>query len=699
MSTAALPQPIDFPPRVADDRPTPATGVSETEIILAWVRALAVRRMAWLEHLDEGNGNGQTAPEHDLYAALADLDSPERENRWTEAEPRMRSTNLQIDAYAKALRADTKSPVGRVSTLLGLSEAERDLFHVCLALELDPTLAPAFARLQRSANRGYATQTLAARLTGRPRQPLLSRAQPLLRWKIIEASDVAPGEPQALRVDPHIVDVSCGRMTVDPALLDAATYLPPRRPLADWPVDAIAERIGRALGEGMPARITVVGQRGSGRRTFAAGVAARLGTSAIAIDTAAITDADWPDTYTHAQRQGVLFGTSLVWHGDGLARRRLALPFVAPLQFVVAEPDFNPPREPGAFEERIALPRLSIEERSALWRELVPLSAAWPAGEVERLADRFALQVGDIAAIGGRRMLELRDAQETCRAIARDRLGELGQLVESPFRREDLVLSESLDRRLDEFLFEARERGRFWENPAARRLFPRGTGLVALLTGTSGTGKTMTAQVVAAELGLDLFRIDLAASISKYIGETAKNLRRIFARAEEMSAVLLFDEADALFSKRTEVRDSHDRYANTDTNYLLQLVEDFRGIALLSTNKRENMDAAFLRRIRYVLDFTKPTATERLAIWRRIVGELAGEPAVAKLGTAMGPLAHGAELSGAQIKLAMLSAIFAARSERVPIALRHLLHGVSRELAKEGRAMSPKDRERIERYG
>ncbi len=141
----------------------------------------------------------------------------------------------------------------------------------------------------------------------------------------------------------------------------------------------------------------------------------------------------------------------------------------------------------------------------------------------------------------------------------------------------------------------------------------------------------MAAQVIAAELGLDLFRIDLAASVSKYIGETSKNLRRIFARAAEMNAVLLFDEADSLFSKRTDVKDSHDRYANTDTNYLLQLLEGFDGIALLASNKRQNIDIAFVRRLRYVMDFPRPDAAERLRIWERLVRELLGDESAKEL--------------------------------------------------------------------
>ena len=171
----------------------------------------------------------------------------------------------------------------------------------------------------------------------------------------------------------------------------------------------------------------------------------------------------------------------------------------------------------------------------------------------------------------------------------------------------------------------------------------------------------MAAQVVAAELEMDLFRIDLASVVSKYIGETAKHLRQIFARAARMNAVLLFDEADALFSKRTDVNDAHDRHANADTSYLLQLLEDYRGIVMLATNKKQNIDQAFIRRVRYVFDFPRPDVAERRRIWRQVIGELCGQATLQRLEETIDALGASVDLSGAQIKGAVLASIFAAR--------------------------------------
>ena len=253
----------------------------------------------------------------------------------------------------------------------------------------------------------------------------------------------------------------------------------------------------------------------------------------------------------------------------------------------------------------------------------------------------------------------------------------------------------ALRQALEDLAFEAQERVAFWERPEARRLFPQGRGLLGLFSGPPGTGKTMAAQVIAAELGVDLFRIDLSSVVSKYVGETSQNLERILSRAAHMDVVLLFDEADALFGKRTEIRDAHDRFANTDTGYLLQAIEAYQGVAVLATNKKGNIDPAFIRRLRYVLEFPKPDGPQRLRIWRRIVGELAGPERLEDLGDDLEELADALEVTGAQIKFAILAALFAARRDGEPLALRHLLRGLERELMKEGRTLSDRERERL----
>jgi SpoVK/Ycf46/Vps4 family AAA+-type ATPase len=208
-----------------------------------------------------------------------------------------------------------------------------------------------------------------------------------------------------------------------------------------------------------------------------------------------------------------------------------------------------------------------------------------------------------------------------------------------------------------------------------------GRGLAALFAGPPGTGKTMAAGVIANQLGLDLYRIDLSQVVSKYIGETEKNLARIFAEAESSNAVLLFDEADALFGKRTEIGDAHDRYANIETSYLLQRMEDYEGIAILASNLRQNMDEAFLRRLRFVVEFPFPDAAHRLHIWQRHLRTDA--PLDGDLDLPL--LAERVAVSGGNIRNIVLAAAFLAAGEGQPIGMAHLLRAARREYEKVGK--------------
>jgi SpoVK/Ycf46/Vps4 family AAA+-type ATPase len=323
-----------------------------------------------------------------------------------------------------------------------------------------------------------------------------------------------------------------------------------------------------------------------------------------------------------------------------------------------------------------------------LWTSMIPASSVWPQQALDDLAKRQHVTVGQIVSLGERATDSVKDAAGILRRSARHHLSSLAQLLECPFDWDDLVIPDWLKGNLEDFFFEAKERGMLWERPELRRLFPQGRGLIALLTGPPGVGKTMCAQIVAAKLGLDLFRINLALVVSKYVGETSRNMERILSRAARMNAVLLFDEADALFGKRTEIKDAHDRFANTDTDYLLQAIENYPGVAILASNRKDNIDSSFIRRLRYVLEFPRPDEEQRLLIWRRIVGELAGEDRLKALEDDLGRLAGGLELTGAQIKLSVLSALFASRREKATLGMRHLLHGVERELMKEGSGIS-----------
>ena len=272
---------------------------------------------------------------------------------------------------------------------------------------------------------------------------------------------------------------------------------------------------------------------------------------------------------------------------------------------------------------------------------------------------------------------------EACRVQARPQLDDLAQRLTPREGWEDLVLPEREKTRLQEIVAHVRQRSRVYDDWGFGQKSSRGLGISALFAGTSGTGKTMAAGVLGMTLQLDVYRIDLSALVSKYIGETEKNLRRVFDTAESGGVILLFDEADALFGKRSDVKDSHDRYANMEVSYLLQRMEAYRGLAILTTNMKDAIDAAFMRRIRFVITFPFPDYTQRLAIWQRIF-----PTAVPTQGLDYRQLAK-LNVAGGNIRNIALTAAFLAADAEQSVTMAHLLRAAQSEYSKLERPLPP----------
>ena len=323
------------------------------------------------------------------------------------------------------------------------------------------------------------------------------------------------------------------------------------------------------------------------------------------------------------------------------------------------------------------------QSRSLLPRGTVLADMVTALGEeAPGLASTFELGTTQISALARQARVEDLSGPalwRRARRAARPALEPLARRIDVRGRREHLVVSAEADRLLRELTDQVRHRLTVYQRWGFAARSARGLGIAALFHGQSGTGKTLAAEVVASELGVDLFRVDVSAVVSKYIGETEKNLRRIFDGADGSGAVLLFDEADALFGKRTEVRDSHDRYANVEVGYLLQRLEAYRGLAVLTTNMRGAIDDAFLRRIRFIVPFEFPDAAERRQIWSRVFPE--------DLPTAQLDLDRLAALpvSGGSIRNIALNAAFLAASGGAPVCMRHLSRAARMELDKLGR--------------
>jgi SpoVK/Ycf46/Vps4 family AAA+-type ATPase len=315
--------------------------------------------------------------------------------------------------------------------------------------------------------------------------------------------------------------------------------------------------------------------------------------------------------------------------------------------------------------------------------------------QIEQLVTQFDLVPPDIAAAcvaaaGYQIENRPRDAVpalagvlwQRCRVGARPRLEALAQRIETQVTWDDLILPPRQQSALQEIAMQVRQRGQVYEDWGFRRQHSRGLGITALFAGSSGTGKTLAAEVLASELRLDLYHIDLSSVVDKYIGETEKNLRQIFDAAEAGGVILLFDEADALFGKRSEVKDSHDRHANIEVSYLLQRMEQYRGLAILTSNLKDALDEAFLRRLRFVVEFPFPDAAERAAIWARVFP--ANTPTD---GLDYARLAR-LNVAGGSIRNIALNATFQAAEAGAPVSMVHILQAAQREYEKLQRPLT-----------
>jgi hypothetical protein len=329
-------------------------------------------------------------------------------------------------------------------------------------------------------------------------------------------------------------------------------------------------------------------------------------------------------------------------------------------------------------------------EQKRLWTQaLGPLATARLNGALDGVGTQFRLSADTIVRTAERlrpRLLTAPAADallwQECRGLARHRLDDLAQRVEPLATWNDLVLPPAQLGRLREIAVHLRHRLKVYEEWGFARTSARGLGITTLFSGESGTGKTMAAEVLANDLHLDLYRIDLAAVVSKYIGETEKNLRRVFAAAEDSGAVLLFDEADALFGKRSDVKDSHDRYANIEVSYLLQRMETYRGLAILTTNAGATLDPAFQRRLRFTIQFPFPDQEQRERIWRGVF------PATTPLEGVDPVRLAQLNVAGGSIRSIAMHAAFAAAEAGVSVGMPHLLHAARSEAAKRERPFS-----------
>jgi AAA+ superfamily predicted ATPase len=668
-------------------------------------------------------------PPHILPAALAATLSP----YWNQARA------LADDIELRKVEASDRTifRLDRLQRLFALSDLERDILLVCLLPELDSRYRRLFGYLQDDASRTRPSVELVLRAllpTVAPEMARIALAPNAKLWRhhLLATTSEALDEPlslRPLRVDDRIIAFLAGNDAPDARLRDVLVTTE-----GDvWWEDLILpeDRLSRLQGvadwwrqrrEGLDAGTAIFlhGSYGSGRIRAARAIATAAGIPLLAVDVAPALRAalGWERIVDLSMREALLRGGAVLWSGfDALIERdqppqRLDYLIAAAerfdgLTFFSGSTSWDPEQR---FRDRLFLrfdfPTPGFAMRARLWSVHLPppdhfVQPAPDIGAVaEALANGFQLTEGQVfdalataRSIAASRdpragQLQVADLYEACRRQSGRHLVTFARRIEprSELTFDDLVLPRTSLRQIQELRARVRYRSRVHSSLGFERRLTLGKGLVVLFTGSTGTGKTTAAELLAREQGVDLYKVDLSSVISKYVGETEKNLARVFDEAEDANAILFFDEADALFGKRGEVKQAQDRWANLEVNYLLQRVEEYAGVVILASNLRQNIDDAFLRRIHSIVDFPFPDGEARFRLWRGMFPHGVSRPPDEDLRR----LADSFRISGGSIKNVVVDAAFRAIEEggTPTITIRHLVASVGREYQKLGKPIT-----------
>jgi ATPase family associated with various cellular activities (AAA) len=646
-------------------------------------------------------------------------------------------SRLEQTGSAQSLRLE------ELGSLFALSDLERDVILLCLLPELDARYRRLFGYLQDDVSRSSPTVELILQilypLISEPHlgRQLFSVASPLVKFQlIVVGGDARSDEPlsmRTVRIDERVANYILGSDVPDRRLerivsesttavewdqlvvnQSRIAYL---QRLADW----CRRQIGLITGT----TLFLHGGYGSGRLATAQAMCNTTGSSLLVADlAAAVRSNSFEQLVDLAYREAALRGAALYWSNceallDSNQQQHLWDFLInaagnGRLTFLSSSTLWEPA---GQFHnrmyQRLDFPTLNYELRRQLWKAELPQEehlADRGANRdllAEQLANGFQLTAGQIRdALDAARkisyerdpeagVVSVADLYEACRRQSSRRLMTLARRIEprTDLTFDDLVMPGPNRMQLMELRSRIRHRSRVYNGLGFEQRVSMGKGLIALFTGSSGTGKTMAAELLAREQGVDLYKVDLSAVVSKYVGETEKNLSRVFAEAEDVNAILFFDEADALFGKRGEVKEAQDRWANMEVNYLLQRVEEYAGVVILASNLRQNIDEAFMRRIHVIVEFPFPEAAARFRILTSLFPAGLERPADDELML----LTERFKLAGGSLKNIVLDAAFRALTAKngtaknggpPAITSRHLAAGVAREYQKLGRPIT-----------
>ena len=597
----------------------------------------------------------------------------------------------------------TESAIDWLTAAFGLSGFERDLLLLCAGAEMDAELARACALAHGDTGRPWVTFSLALATLESPHWSALTPQRPLRRWRLIDIDNHAGLAASRLRIDERVLHFLVGINELDVRLahlLRPALALPRQAGshAATTQAALAALDTGREADPGQWPVIVLEGDDPAAQEDIATRCADALGLACLTIQPEDIPLAaeERAALITLWQREATLLGAALLVvvsdpvSAAGEAARVLierigGLCLVAcPSALALITPNLRfPVNKPAGADRR------------QLWIDTLGPAGAHRAGpELDRAASHFRLGSRAVQSIAKTLQTSLAvpsgDDRATapgplwngCRQESRGGLDNLAQRLETTADWDSLVLPEAQLAVLRQIAAHLRQRFKVQEEWGFAAQGSRGLGLATLFAGESGTGKTLAAEVLAHTLNLDLYRIDLSAVVSKYIGETEKNLRKVFDAAEDCGAILLFDEADALFGKRTEVKDSHDRHANIEVSYLLQRMEAYHGLAVLTTNLKSSLDTAFLRRLRFVVQFPFPDQEQRLALWQRAF------PAATPTRDLDLDKLSRLSMTGGSIRNIAINAAFLAADGGEPVGMNHLQQAAHTEASKRERPLA-----------
>ncbi|MEH1895747.1 MAG: ATP-binding protein [Nostoc sp.] len=592
-----------------------------------------------------------------------------------------------------------------LSQKLGLSDFEQEILLLCVAMELDPGMARLCARAFDNAHQAYPTFALALSLFEQPAWDALSWERPLRYWRLIEIhqSGVQPLTSSGLRVDERVLNYIKGLNSLSDRLASLVMPLETEEwdvklpPSQNAVVETIIQQLRQTQREQRLPVIQLVGADSLSKQLIAQQVAAQLDRYVYRLSVELLPT-----------QAGELETVARLWH-----RESLLLPLA--LYLDVQELEDKPTTEGQALPLHRFLTRsgglifLSTREiRQNLGQSTIVVDVEKPTPTEQKatwsealgtvadisprlLTGQFNLNLVTIEQIAQQVLAETPNPEipnrlwSACLGNTRPQLDTLAQRLDLKATWDDIVLAPEETNLLHQIADQIRQRSQVYQNWGFDKRMNRGMGISALFAGESGTGKTMAAEVIANDLQLNLYRIDLSSVVNKYIGETEKNLRRLFDAAEDGGAILFFDEADALFGKRSEVRDSHDRHANIEVNYLLQRLEAYRGLAILATNLKSSLDHAFMRRLRFIVNFSFPGIAERQVMWEKVF-----PPETPTEDLDFRRLAR-LNLTGASIQNVALNAAFLAAQAGTPVTIALVLAAVRTEFRKLDRPVNEAD--------